>query len=348
MTAKDFFKEAKAGEIGPLYLFTGPEQLLVRQAVELLKTQLVQPDYADFNLSILDGEEAPADALFSALETMPFFQDRKLIVVKEAPYFKASQDRLSEDQRERLEKCLSSPAEDTVLVFLAPQTDKRKRLSKALSAKGQWVSFDKLDKPDFEKWLQRQVESSGLKTAPADLKYLAEVTGYLDKGSELTLQDISTDLERLISYTGDAPLTRNKIDVIFQKPLEYNVFAMTDHIAEGNASQALAMLQELRQDGEAEIKILFMIARHFRILMRFKLFSESGVPERELAAKAGAQPFLVKKYGLQAARLGRSGLKTALEQILETDRAIKTGRMEPETALELLLIRLAGLSAEKR
>lgn len=121
MTHKELIKELRQESPGPLYLFTGPEQLLIRQAVELLKARLVDPAYADFNLTVLDGEEAAPESLFSALETLPFFQERKLIIVKDAPYFKGTQDKLSEAQRERLEGLLDQPSADTVLVFLAPR-----------------------------------------------------------------------------------------------------------------------------------------------------------------------------------------------------------------------------------
>lgn len=343
MTYKELFKELKQGEIKPLYLFTGEEQLMIRQAVALLKDQLIDPEYADFNLVWLDGEENPPDRLFGALETMPLFQDRKLVIVKDAPYFKSTQDKLSDTQKERLEALLAHPAADTVLVFLAPQTDKRKRVSKALAASGCWVSFDKLDRPDYEKWLSKQAESAGIKLPAAELKYLTDISGYLDKNSEKNLLDIGSNLERLFGYAAQAPaITRAHIDAIFEKPLEYNIFMMADHIAEGNVSQALAMLRELQQDGEAEIKILFMIARHFRILLRVQLNAQAGASEKEIASKAGVPPFLVKKSIAQANRIGFSGIKNALEQILESDRAMKTGRIDPEIGLEMLMIRLAN------
>lgn len=341
MSYKDLFKELKQGEVGSLYLFTGDEQLMIRQAVEMLKNQIINPEYSDFNLVWLDGEESPPDKLFGAMETLPFFQDRKLVIVKDAPYFKSSQDKLNDAQRERLEALLANPANDTVLVFLAPQTDKRKRVSKALIAKGQWVSFDKLERSDFEKWVAKQAESAGIKLPPAELKYLMDVSGYLDKGSELTLLDIGSNLERLFGYAGTAPaVTRGHIDAIFEKPLEYNIFAMVDHIAEGNVSQALGMLRELQQDGEAEIKIQFMIARHYRILLRIQLNKETGVSEKEMASKVGVPPFLVKKYISQANRIGFAGIKKALEQILESDRAMKTGRLDMQVGLEMLIVRL--------
>lgn len=341
MTYKDLIKELKQGIVKSLYLFTGDEQLMIRQAVDLLKQQMVDPEYADFNLVWVDGEESPPEKLFGAIETLPFFQDRKLVIVKDAPYFKSTQDKLSDSQRERLEALLSNPAEDTVLVFLAPQTDKRKRVSKALIAKGQWVSFDKLDRPDFEKWLARQADSAGMKLPPTELKYLMEVSGYLDKNSELTLLDFSSNLERLFGYAGQAStVSRSHIDAIFEKPLEYNIFMMVDHIADSNVSQALSMLRELQQDGEAEIKILFMIARHFRILLRIHLNREAGVHEKEMASKVGVPPFLVKKYIAQVNRIGFKDIKKALEQILESDRAMKTGRIDPEIGLEMLIVRL--------
>lgn len=341
MSYKDLFKELKQGTVKPLYLFTGDEQLMIRQAVEMLKGQVVDPAYADFNLVWLDGEESSPDQLFGAMETMPFLQDRKLVIVKDAPYFKSTQDKLSETQRERLEALLSNPSEDTVLVFLAPQTDKRKRVSKAVISHGSWVSFDKLERPDYEKWLAKQAENAGVNIPSQELRYLMEVSGYLDKNSELTLLDIGGNLERLFGYAGKAPaVTRAHIDAIFEKPLEYNIFAMVDHIAEGNVSQALSMLRELQQDGEAEIKILFMIARHYRILLRVKLNLDERVPDKEIASKAGVQPFLIKKYITQTNRIGFPGIKKALEQILETDRAMKTGKIDPEIGLEMLMVRL--------
>lgn len=342
MNYKDLFKALKQGDIKSLYLFTGPEQLLIRQALDRIIAAVVEPDYAEFNLIWIDGEEVGADRLFSDMETLPFFQDRKIIIVKDAPYFKSTQDKLSDVQKEKLEKLLSAPSADTVLVFLAPQTDKRKKVSKALSANGVWISFDALERSDFEKWLTAQVASGNHTISAAETKYLAEVTGYLDKGSERTLQDIATNLEKLFGYLGNTKeVTRESIDVVFEKPLEYNIFAMVDHVADGKISNALSMLRELQMDGEADIKILFMIARHYRILLRMILGAQEGLSEKDLGVRAGVQPFLVKKNLAQAKRIGFQGIKNALYQILDADRAMKTGRVNPEIGLEMLMIQLS-------
>ncbi|MCH1922237.1 hypothetical protein L9G15_22800, partial [Shewanella sp. A3A] len=71
--------------------------------------------------------------------------------------------------------------------------------------------------------------------------------------------------------------------------------------------------------------------------------TERRVPQQELGKRMGVNSqFVVRKTVEQARRHSRQDIKWRYQRLLETDLAIKRGRLEPDLALELLVADLAG------
>ncbi len=54
----------------------------------------------------------------NALETLPFFEDRKFVIIRNTPYFKAQGNPLSDHENERLINYLSTPYESNCVLFI--------------------------------------------------------------------------------------------------------------------------------------------------------------------------------------------------------------------------------------
>jgi len=93
---------------------------------------------------------------------------------------------------------------------------------------------------------------------------------------------------------------------------------------------------------ETPIKILVMIIRQFRLLFQTKILAESGAGADLIAQRLSQRSFVIKGLIQQSKNFSRQSLRAALEDCLETDLAIKTGKLSPEMAVELIIIKYSS------
>ncbi len=92
------------------------------------------------------------------------------------------------------------------------------------------------------------------------------------------------------------------------------------------------------EKGENEIYLLTMFIRQFRNLLIIKDLLEKGISYYELPRKTGLHPFVVKKTWEQAKNFSLESLKRVYAKLLEVDLAIKKGKIEPATALDIFVM----------
>ena len=66
-----------------------------------------------------------------------------------------------------------------------------------------------------------------------------------------------------------------------------------------------------------------------------------------IAAKLGLRDFAVREYLRQSKRFSVKGWEAALRECLDTDLAIKSGRMPEETAVELLIVKYSEMGRKQ-
>jgi len=99
----------------------------------------------------------------------------------------------------------------------------------------------------------------------------------------------------------------------------------------------LTVLRFLVQRRESPLLILFMIARHFRLLLQYRSLLEEGFPPARAASELKLAPFIARKIHSQALAFDREVLEEILIRLQEIDEKIKTGRLDQQLALELVL-----------
>ena len=86
------------------------------------------------------------------------------------------------------------------------------------------------------------------------------------------------------------------------------------------------------------MRILFMLTRQFNILLQVKSLLEDGRNQADIAGRMGLQSFIVGKSIRQVQNFTEPMLKKAIEDCLQTEEWIKTGRMEDKIGVEMLLV----------
>ncbi|MCL4440818.1 MAG: DNA polymerase III subunit delta [Firmicutes bacterium] len=334
--------------ISPVYLFHGEETYIRDRYLDRLKA-LVPEEVRDFNTDIVDGRETGLESILNMATTLPFMAEKRIVIVKNAAGFKARRKSQKEngeaqgDQEEQedketpsnapLIKYLESPPDTTCLIFCADSIDKKLKVYKLIEKNGQVVEFSPLKGRELNEWIDRRARKLGKIIEPSGMAGLITAVG----GS---LQQLNTELEKLACYSPTEKITAADVEFMVSKTAELSIFELVDAAAARNYQKAIKMAREMVFLGEPVIKILFMVARQFRLILQVKGMQEMGYTDRQVAGEMRVHPFVAQKCIKQARNFTMAELKSALEKILSTDADIKGGRQEAMLALELLIIGL--------
>lgn len=118
--------QLKNGDLSRFQLVYGEEAYLVRNYKNKLKQALSVPG-DDMNASYFEGEKFSVEEMQSIGNTLPFFQDKRLILIENSQAFKKAND---------LPEVLEQFPETTFVVFVEKQIDKRNRLYKWIQKHG--------------------------------------------------------------------------------------------------------------------------------------------------------------------------------------------------------------------
>ena len=314
----------QSGQFKKFYLLYGEEAYLRRQYKDRLREAMTE-EGDTMNYSYFEGKDISVGAVIDLAETLPFFADRRVIVMENSGLFKHGGEQLAE--------YLSAPAESAYFIFVETEVDKRCRLFKTVSAKGLAVEFPVQNEATLKKWILGIIKKEGKQITEPALNYFLEKTG-------TDMENIRKELEKLMCYCMDKDAVREQdIEDICTKRVSSHIFDMINAIADKQQKKALDLYYDLLALKEPAMRILFLITRQFNMLLQVKELKSKGYDNKTIGTKVGLAPFIAGKYAAQAARFKTADLRTALEACMEAEESVKTGRMNDVMSVELLIVR---------
>ena len=324
---KTIDNDIKTGQLKNVYLLYGTEDYLKRQYRDKLKHALVEPDDT-MNFSAYEGKDINPKELIDLSETLPFFKEKRMILVENIGFFKNSCDDLAE--------YMSQVPETTCFVFVEEEVDKRSKLFKAASKAGSAVEFETPKEDMLVRWILGRIQREGKKITQSVMQLFLSKTGS-------DMENIDKELEKLLCYTLDkTEITAADVEAICIGQTENKIFEMIDAISAKNQKRALDLYYDLLALKEAPMRILFLIARQFQNLLLIKSMSAKGYPAVSIAKTAGMPSFAVQKNLRQAGAFKIDQLKEAIEDCGQAEEDVKTGRMADQLAVELLIVKYSG------
>ena len=342
MDMTELFNSLKRGEVGKLYLFYGPEGLLIREAVNRIKEILIPPSAEQLNLTVIDSSDMAAQKIVNAVETLPFMNERRLVIVNNAVFTPAGKRGFTQADMEMLETCFRSLPDYSCLVITSKASpDMRTRLMKTLTSVGEVVEFGTLKPALFEKWVAKRFKAAGKTISPTVLNRFLVLSGYLERDSGKTLDGVANEIGKVVEYCeGRNEVRQEDIEALATENLSMNIFSLVDSVGSRNIPKAIELLEEMKRGGEPPVRVLFMVARQFRLLLQASIYKDMGYSGGAVASKLQVPPFVAGSLMRQAGKFTREELKEKLKECGEADARIKSGRIDPWLALELLI---AGL-----
>lgn len=340
MNWNEFYQEINAGRFSPVYLFTGPEEYVKREALDALRSKLLPPGLETLNDTTLEG--VTARQITDAAETMPMMCERRVVTVRDWAPLLSAKSKNEEDEVRWMETWLDNPPDSCALVFyMRQEPDSRKKMCALLKKKAQTVTFDFLSDAELSKWCGRYLKPYGKRLSGKALNTLTYLAG-----RELTR--LAGELDKLSAYVGDARSEIGEDDVraIVSASLEYNVFELLNRLLSGDVKAGQQTVNSLLQGGQTPIGILSMMTRQVRQLVHMKCALDAGDTAAQVQERLKMHPYAARQTAKQCARLSANWLIGLYDGCVETDYAVKSGRLRDREALDAMVLRI-GLATDR-
>ena len=330
------------------YVFHGIDEFTRAETLADFKRRLGPPDTVDLNTTLLEERGLTLAELRHACDAIPFLAEKRLVIVKGlltrlvSSKGKGKDKELTTAQKKYLDSLaeyLPQLPETTRLVFIEdkPLPARHPILKLAQEeTQGYAKRFDPPKDKSLPAWVQKRVLKHGGEIESQASHQLANVVG-----SDLRLLD--QEIVKLVTYTNaKRAITRADIDTLVPYTQAAIVFDMVDALGRRDGRTAAQTLHRLLDAGEHPLGLLGMIVRQFRLLIQVKELKVQGASSRDVAQALKLHPFPAGKLYNQATHFTAEQLEAVYRHLLDTDVAIKTGEIEAEVALDLLV---AGLAA---
>ncbi|MEG6585805.1 DNA polymerase III subunit delta [Dendrosporobacter sp. 1207_IL3150] len=333
--------KVKKGLVSQIYLIYGEETYLARQLEKAITAALLSPEDRDMNLNIIDSDSSPQE-LINLIDTIPFFGDKNLIVVRNSTLFKNRKTGQSENESddktdERLINLLSNMPAYSYVVFLSPdKIDKRRKVYKTIEKFGTIVEVAPLKPKDVRVWLQGKLGELNKRMSHDAMEHFLASVSLM---SRISLGFLESELDKAAIFSEKQIITKDDLISVMSTIPEASIFAMIDAVSEKNTQKALVLLSEQLASGEHPIKILSLLTRQVRLLWQAKELMLQGYGSREISDELGLVSFVGEKVMKQCKGFDDKKLKEVIIVLAEADADLKSGRAT-SVVLEKIIIDL--------
>lgn len=325
----------KRGEVHSLYCLFGEETFLSERAKDEIVEAVVPEAMRDFNLSQYDGLDCDTAKVRDALETLPMMSPYRVVVLTNA-------HELKDKEWELLQPILDAPPQGLVFVCVATKIDKRKRHWKRLLDGGVALECKRLYDNQVPEWITYLGQRHAIRFGPEAAAALQQTVGS-------NLHDLDGEIRKIAIYCGGKAAgggrtvveasVEDVIKVAARVRME-SVFDFTEAVGQNDRARALGCLVNLLDQGQNEIGIVALLARHVRILRSLIEGMKEGLSGARLAARAGVSPYFIREYAQQVKFWTPKKIDLTLEALFDTDRALKTSPIESHIWLESFIVRI--------
>ncbi len=328
----------------------GQDSYRSRQKLEEVISHYKSSGKSGLSLMYVDALKVNFSDFYDQFKISSMFAEKKLVILKNVfagssthsnASGQAGSGQAKKFQEEFYEEIKSlENMQDVVVVYEDGECDKRLKLFKSLLKECKCQEFALLDGRQLKAWTQKELEKLRGKINLDAMDLLISYVG-------ADLWRLSGELKKLANFTaGDVSakqgrsIRKDDVEALVRPNVENDIFKTIDALATKNKKQALLLLKKHLDGGEAPLYLLSMIGWQFRNLLMVKELAEKGLMYASIEKKSGLHPFVVKKNYFMCSQFSFEELKKIYRRIFQIDSDIKTGKVEAETALDLLVAQI--------
>lgn len=343
MLAIEKIKKLKRDHLPQITLVTG-EDLGQFAVMKQALLQAIAYDPADLTYSYFDLAETDYSLIDMDLQSLPFFADQKVVILDHVlDLTNQKKSYLSDNEVKQFETYLEQPVETTRLLIFAPgKLDGKRRLVKLLKRDAMIFEAEALKEAELKTYFQKLAHEKGLvfETGAFDTLLIK---------SNFDFSELEKNLVFLESYKSSGQISQQDISEAIPKTLQDNLFDLIHFVLTKKVDQAKDLVKDLVLQGEDEVKLLSILIGQFRLFLQTKLLLQKGQSENQIVKELSdylgrrVNPYQVRFAIRDSRALSVDFLKKSLLLLIETDRDIKTGRLEKGYLFEVALLKIMSI-----
>ncbi len=297
-----------------VYLFFGEEKYDLNQRVEKIKKEFSMLEIG-VNLFYLGSENI--DTLTSILESVTFFGDDKLIIIKDTK-LKFNTEILD-----------SNVNEGTKVIIIEESVDKRSSEYKKLCKFAECVEFNFLDDKDMSSYIMQILKRYNLEISKETASYMVNVCGN-DK------TNIINELQKIVAYVDSKEKVTNEIiDSVCSRTLNAKIFDLLDKIVNKDRSNVIILLDDILKQKESIVKIYIMLYKQIKQMYMIKFLKERKI--NNIAEYLSINPYVFSKLNKSVDKYSLNSLQNLIYFFDEYDEKTKNGEMDFEIGLKKII-----------
>ncbi len=308
-----------------LIFLYGPDTYRSKRKLSEIIEEYKKVHRSGLSLVFFDGGDLKLASLKEAIRQTSMFDEKKLLIISNVS---ASQD--------FREKFLENPEffeslKDTVLFYEENEIPAKDKFFAFLKSKAKAQNFQLLQGENLKKWVKQELAGFKAEISPEALTKLVDSVGS-------DLWQLSNEINKLVSFREkERKINLEDVELLVKPKIETAIFKTIDAIAQKDKKQALLLIHRHLKKGDSPLYLLSMINFQFRNLLAVKDLMERRQPYNAILKAVKLHPFVVRKSYYQAQKFSLAELKKIYRKIFQADLDIKTGKVNPETALDLLI-----------
>lgn len=330
MNLQQLQQQIKNQALANFYVILGEEEALIQRAQSEFK-QLIQPidrdmNYAQFDLSIQSLDDVINDAM-----SIPFFGERRVVVVQN-PDFLTAKGKVSDLDQAQFLQLLEKPVSENIVAFFINdlKIDKRKKITKMLLKYAESVDLPALNERQAQQAISKELEARAYRI---DQDALQELT--LRTNAHYTT--MQNELPKLIAEaTHTKHIQLKAVTALVPKTLTANVFDLVDAVMTHQIKNALTIYRDLLQNGEPALRVNAVLTGQFRLLLQIAGLKGT---EQDMSKQLGIHPYRVKLARQMLKKYALGSLRSRYLGMIAIEIKLKSSNQEPELLFERFILK---------
>ena len=303
----------------------GEERFLVDEMARATLDEWRKDLVSDFGLETLEGTGLTPARLQDAVLQAPFLDPHRVVFAR----------MVAVNRAESLAPAVAEiPSTTRLLITVAGRTGASNKLAKAITAAGGSIrEMQHLKGRALIEWASRRAaEIHGLP---------ANIAPQVVRVSPPDLSIIDSELTKLAAYKASgSKLTGEVVTELLAGGREDEIFKLTDNLLPQPTAHALDIARNLTRGGMQPTSVAYRMARHYALVLEVKARQDRGESLQQVQDVMAEHRFVVQKAFDAAQQANSDRLEQALKQIRDYEWEVKSGQVDAELGLEVLLTRL--------
>ncbi|MEJ2111430.1 MAG: DNA polymerase III subunit delta [Acidobacteriota bacterium] len=219
-------KDIRSATDRTFYLIMGSDRYQCGLAVNCIKTASLSPEGMAFDSSTFSAKETSSEKIFETASTFPMVSKRRIVIVTEF-------EKLAEREHEKFLGSLDLLPKKSLMVLVAEELDRRKKLYKTIRDKGCIVEFPQLKGAALRHWVEMFARKRGYNITSSTAGEISDLAGS-------DLQALTGEMEKLFLFAGkEKEISDEAVDKLVRNSRQHGIFELIDAVARGTGPPLL-------------------------------------------------------------------------------------------------------------